>query len=473
MSKTHSYLRIDTSTLNPSWLAQSRIWEGAAWGALQGLQTPGAEHARWTGWYNWPTTHGYATLESIYAWQKSLAHSYDILVVAGIGGSFAGCRAVDEALSHTFRSYLPTTDKRIPIVYAGHNLSEADLVELLDLLGSRQPLINVVSKSGTTTETSVAFRILRQYMEDRYGQEEASHRIIVTTDASKGSLGPLAKERGYKRFVIPEDVGGRFSVFTAVGLVPLVLAGHNVEALLDGANTLFKDLGETLEVKRSPTSETPGLPPPLALACIRRAAWEGGKRVEVLAYHEPKLAALTEWWKQLFGESEGKDGKGLFPAGMAYSTDLHSLGQYLQEGFPSILESFLIVDHDDSSTVGGPLGVERRIGVPVLGRDDDGVGYLEGRYIGDINRSAMQAARLAHSDRGLPTLAIHLPRLDAFSLGYLMAMFQVTCAVSGQLLEVNPYDQPGVEAYKENLFALMGRPGFEAKGEELRGRLPK
>ena len=461
-----THLRADLNTIHATGKDQVQTWLEPAAQALVELTSGQCRGSEWTGWLHWPEQHGQELLQKVQAWRSQMLHPYDLIVVVGIGGSFAGCKAIDEALTHSYHSYLHESlpAQTIPIVYAGHNLAENQLIELLDLLERRRILVNVISKSGSTIETSIAFRLLRQHLLARYGEQEARERTLITTDAHSGALGQLADQMGLHRFPIPPDIGGRYSVFTAVGLVPLALAGHDCQALLAGATQVLHNLEATAQ---TPPEENAIL----VYAAVRRAAWEEGRNMEVLAVADPKLVSFVEWWKQLFAESEGKEDRGLFPVGMHYSTDLHSLGQYLQEGRASMLETFLFVDQD-----AGPTGrVDRRLRVPPSTQHPslDGLEHLEGRTLSEINNAAMTAARLAHSERGVPTFVLSVPSLDAYGLGQLMATMQVVCAVSAALLGVNPFDQPGVEAYKKNLAALTGREDTvkDGLGDQLRRRL--
>ena len=399
----------------------------------------------YTGWFDWPSESGFKVLEDIESWKQDYDVAYDTVVVCGIGGSFAGTRAVEQVLNSTYTELgnVSAGSDFKTILYAGHNLSELYHINLLETLEQCSPVINVISKSGTTTEPSVAFRILRSYMEKRFGIKEARRRIIVTTDEQSGVLKKLSDEENYKRFVIPENVGGRYSVLTAVGLVPLTLASYPVQELLEGADDLFSSL------KKDHVEHTV-----LQYACLRRAAWELGKTIDIFSYGEPKFFSFVEWWKQLFGESEGKENKGLFPASMIYSTDLHSLGQFVQEGNPTVLETFLFMNNLKTNT----QQVEKRLRVPSIKGITDKLDYLEGKYLDEINQAAMKAALMAHSDRGVPCISLTLKDCTANSLGHMFAFFESSCAISASLLKVNPFNQDGVEAYKKNLFRLMGRP---------------
>lgn len=414
--------------------------------SIKNQTCPGAE---FVGWFDWPSQHGLKLAREIKTWHEQLDVEFDLIVVIGIGGSYLGTRAVSDMTTHTFASSVrskETSTGKPMIVFAGQNMSETSLGELLELMAERKPLVNVISKSGTTTEPGVAFRVIRSFIEKHYPKEVA-RRIIATTDANKGALRRLASDCGYKTFEVPDNVGGRYSILTAVGLVPLALHGVDIESLLRGADRVFKDLA-----KHTPSAE--GL---LALqyAQCRTAAWEKGKEIEVLSYPEPKMRNLAEWWKQLFGESDGKDGKGLFPASLECTMDLHSMGQYMQEGVRSMMETFLSVDQPRkvSATRTHPT-----ILVPKAHSNLDELGYLEGKPVDMINQTAMKATRLAHSSGGVPCLEIKLPDLCPETLGALFASFETACAVGGLMMKVNPFNQPGVEAYKLKMFELLGKP---------------
>jgi glucose-6-phosphate isomerase len=431
---------------------------------LEKLRSKKCAGAEWTGWFDWPREHGFELAKQISDYTSNLDVYCDTVLTIGIGGSYLGTRAVADALSHPYAAFMGRSGRnpRRPLmIYAGHHVSEASLVEVLDLLEERQPIVNVISKSGTTTEPAVAFRVIRAYMEKRFGKAEAARRIVATTDRKKGALRRLADEAGYKTFEVPDDVGGRYSVLTAVGLVPLALGGFDIQKLLQGADDMFASLrhGEAQDH------------PALAYAAYRKAAFDAGYRVELMAYAEPRLANIIEWWKQLFGESEGKSGMGLLPAGLSYTTDLHSLGQYVQDGVRNLIETFLTIEEPPLAESLGVHAVERRLRVPHAADNTDELGYLEGRLIGEVNQAAMQATKVAHFDGGVPCLSLTLSRLDEEGLGGLFAFFETACALGGALLGVNPFDQPGVEAYKRNLFGLLGKPGFESLGAEVRRRL--
>lgn len=411
---------------------------------LKEKNCPGQE---WTGWLDWPQSHGFQLISQITEWKNNLHLDWDCVVVCGIGGSFAGAKAVDDIHRHGFLSHSLQVQNRTgrhPVFYAGQNLSEKNLGDLLEALDSQNPMLCVISKSGTTTEPGVAFRVLKSYFETRYS-DHASERIVAITDPEKGSLRDLAIEKKYQQFPIPANVGGRFSVLTSVGMIPLALAGYDVSELMGGADQIFKSLSQDSLQKDHPV---------LKLAAFRKAAWDAGKTVDIMSYKEPGQAGLIEWWKQLFGESEGKGGKGLFPASMLYSTDLHSLGQFLQDGNSCMIQTFL----NCSEPCGDFGSIEKRVRVPHSADGKDGLDYLAGRYIEDINQAAMMAGMKAHGAGGVPCIEIKVRKTDLWTLGGLLAFFQVSCAVSALMLGVNPFDQPGVEDYKQNMFRLLGKP---------------
>lgn len=450
-------INIETQFLGESLRSRAEELMPSASETLQALRDKSCAGSEWTGWWDYPAINGFKLQSEIQAFKDQLEVPYDAVLVIGIGGSYLGTRAVYEALSHSHKGLV--NDKRPILMFAGHHVSEAALIETLDLLDQRLPLVNVISKSGTTTEPSVAFRVIRNYMNERFGEKQAAERIIVTTDKEKGALRQLANDSGYKSFEVPNDIGGRFSVLSAVGQVPLALAGFDTRALMEGADAVFKELMAD-DLKSHPALE---------YACARMAAYEADKRIELMSYISPKLFYITEWWKQLFGESEGKDGKGLFPAALAYTTDLHSLGQYAQDGVRNILETFLHFEKESAS--GDQGGVERFLRVPHTSDNLDELGYLESRSIEEVNKAAMLATKVAHYDGGVPCITLTASELNEKAIGSLFAFFETACTVSGLLLGVNPFDQPGVEAYKKNLFGLLGKPGFEELGSQLRKRL--
>lgn len=363
-----------------------------------------------------------------------LREEIDTLVVIGIGGSYLGTRAVLDATAHARRG-----GRHPRVLFAGHHLEAHDLQAVLDACAQGEVAVNVISKSGTTTEPALAFRLLRKLVEDRYGAEKAARRIVATTDRERGALRTLAQEKGYETFAVPDDVGGRFSVLTPVGLFPLAVAGCDVTVLLDGAQA------EAERCLRGKAAEVPAV----QYAALRHAAYLSGSAVEVLASFHPSLHNLAEWWKQLFGESEGKQGRGLFPAAVDYTTDLHSMGQYLQDGRRMILETFLEV----TTPPPGPV-------IPSDPTDLDGLEYLAGRPVSEVNREALHAVADAHREGGVPSFTLRLEDLEEGNIGGLLFFFEFAVSVSGRLLAVNPFDQPGVEAYKTNLFRRLGKPGF-------------
>ena len=416
-----------------------------AWETVLEANGPGAEYI---GWFDLPANPDKEEFERILKAAERIRSSSELFVLAGIGGSYLGARAVIDALDNPFESSAEKRERAVPrILYAGNNLSSTYLEQLMKALQGHELSLNVVSKSGGTTETAVAFRILRAYMEKQYG-EKAAERIYATTDAKRGALKSLSTQKGYESFVIPDNIGGRYSVLTAVGLLPIAVAGFDVKALLEGALEMRTHLIEEGEENIA-----------LRYAVARNLLYRRGYHVEVLASFEPGLATLHEWWKQLFGESEGKDGKGIFPASVSYSTDLHSLGQYLQDGKRMLFETFLTIKEANES-----------LRIPEDVESEDGLAYLEGRPLSFLQEKAIMGTELAHADGGTPNFEISLERLDEKSLGALIFFFETACAVSAYLNGVNPFNQPGVEDYKKNMFALLGRPGYEDLKKELENR---
>ena len=421
---------------------------------LGALQDKTCVDSELTGWYDFPKEKGFTLSDKITDFKQQLEIAYDLVVIIGIGGSYLGARAAIEALQHNYAQLLGHSQPAV--VYLGHHLSEAAMIETLELIADRLPIVNVISKSGTTTEPSIAFRLVKKHLEDRFGKDEAAARIIATTDPDKGALRELALSSGYQMFEVPVDLGGRYSVLSAVGLLPIALAGYDIKALMQGGADIFSELRDRPE--RHPLVE---------YTAARVASYRAGKKIEILAYANPKAYYFSEWWKQLFAESEGKDQKGLFPTGLQLTTDLHSLGQYVQEGERHLVETFLAF-RDESYERGG---VERQLKVPVGMGDADKLAYLEGKRINAVNEAAMAATRLAHSAGSVPCWQLSFGKLDARGIGQMFAFFETAAAVSCLCLGVNPFDQPGVEAYKKNLFALMGRPGFEELQSQLQKQL--
>jgi len=380
---------------------------------------------------------------------KHLRSVSDTTVVVGIGGSYLGARAVIEALSHSFPGMVK--EKKHKIIYAGHNVCEEYMGELLEVLDKCNYSVVVISKSGTTTEPAIAFRLLKNHMESRCGKSVAADRIIAITDAKKGALRSLADLNGYETFDIPDDVGGRFSVLTPVGMLPIAVAGFDIKEFAEGA----KSAAAITRDNKDPQSNHA-----LIYAVTRNLLLQAGKSIEVLVNFNPKLHYTAEWWKQLYGESEGKEGKGIFPASVDFTTDLHSLGQYIQEGQRILFETVLSVK-----------STGERIRIPAEKDDQDQLNYLAGKQLSEINKSAETGTVIAHNEGGVPVITINIPALNAYYLGQLMYFFEVACGISGYILDVNPFDQPGVEAYKKNMFALLNKPGYEEAGKKLKEKL--
>jgi len=391
------------------------------------------------GWTTLPSDISNSLLESIEADARRIKEIAEVFVVVGIGGSYLGARAAIEALRHHFYEMLEKKEYPV-ILFAGQNMSEDYLSDLLDILDKKDYAISVISKSGTTTEPAITFRILKNHLEKKYGKENAKERIIAITDKDKGALKELANKEGYKTYVVPDDVGGRYSVLTPVGLLPIAIAGFDIRNLLKGAKKM-----------QTFNNEHPSCPEnPIAVyAATRNALYNNNKTIEILASFQPRLVYFTEWWKQLFGESEGKKNKGIFPAGANFTTDLHSLGQYIQEGLRNIFETVISVDNS-----------KKEIRIPKDELNLDKLNYLTGRRINEVNHNAELGTILAHVDGGVPNIKISVPEINEENLGELIYFFEMSCAISGYILGVNPFDQPGVEAYKKKMFALLGKPGF-------------
>jgi glucose-6-phosphate isomerase len=402
------------------------------------------------GWLNLPSEISEQEISRIEAAASPLQAKSELVVVIGIGGSYLGARAVNDALAHNF-AHLQKGKKGPQMLFAGHNIGEDYMHELLELLNDYSYSLVVISKSGTTTEPAIAFRILKDHLVKKVGKEEAGKRIIAVTDESKGALRQLADEEGYTSFVIPDNVGGRFSVFTPVGLIPLAICGVDIRQLIAGAK----------EMSQSCHPDVPFSENPAALyAATRNALYRAGKKIEILVNYHNKLHYVSEWWKQLYGESEGKEGKGIFPAAVDNSTDLHSMGQYIQEGERSLFETVISVEE---STF--------QMKVPPDQGNLDQLNYLAGNHIDHVNKMAELGTILAHLDGGVPNLRISLPRLNEYYLGQLLYFFENACGVSGYMLNINPFNQPGVEAYKKNMFALLEKPGFEKETTAIKSRI--
>lgn len=433
--------------LAPHELEQLEGQAQAAWDLIKNGGGPGQE---FLGWFDLPINYDRQEFDRILECASQIRDDSQVLLVAGIGGSYLGAKAFIEAMGPLWESQAAKKAKQVPeILYVGNNLSPAYYLDLMDYVGDRDFSLNIVSKSGGTLESALAFRLLRQEMEEKYGLEEAAKRIYATTDKAKGKLKKLADEKGYETFVIPDNIGGRYSVLTAVGLLPMAVAGLDIGAMLEGAQQ-YK-----LQMEKEELASAA-----IRYAMIRNALYRKGYRVEVLASFDQELRSLSEWWKQLFGESEGKDHRGIYPASVSYSTDLHSLGQFLQDGSRILFETFLSVAEP-----------RRDLAIPSDEEDRDELNYLAGKSLGEIQAIALDATALAHADGGVPNLRLTLNRLDEVNLGALIFFFEAACGVSGYMNAINPFDQEGVEAYKKNMFALMGKPGMEALAQELQNRI--
>ncbi|MBQ1831759.1 MAG: glucose-6-phosphate isomerase [Bacteroidales bacterium] len=389
------------------------------------------------GWQHLPSSIGKDEIaDCLGVVDRWLAKDIDLVVVIGIGGSYLGAKAAIEALSHTFANQLGTHG--LKVVFAGENLSEDYTAELLDLVKVRNAACVVISKSGTTTEPAVAFRLVKNHLEEAYGKAEARERIVAITDKARGALKSLSNQEGYKTFVIEDNIGGRFSVLTPVGLVPIALAGFDVAAMVKGA----KDAEKALGARKADN-------PAVQYAAMRNLLYDGGRKIELFASFNPKLQYLGEWLKQLFGESEGKDGKGIFPASVIFTTDLHSMGQYIQDGERMLFETVITVEN-----------AGREVTIPSDPQDLDGLNYLAGKHVEHCNRMAQLGTKMAHIDGGVPNLDIRVDKLDEYHLGQLFYFFEKVCGISAYVLGVNPFNQPGVEAYKKNMFKLLEKPGY-------------
>lgn len=420
----------------------------AAQEALENGTCPGND---FLGWLHLPTSITPEFLSEIQNTANTLRDKCEVIVVAGIGGSYLGARAVIEALGNSF-AWL-TAEKKNPIIlFAGNNIGEDYLFELTEYLkGKKFGVINI-SKSGTTTETALTFRLLKKQCEAQRGKAEAKDVIVAVTDAKKGAARTCADKEGYKSFIIPDNIGGRFSVLTPVGLLPIACAGFDVKQLVSGAQEMERVCGKQVPFNQNPAA---------LYAAVRNGLYsEAGKKIEIVVNFQPKLHFFAEWWKQLFGESEGKDNKGIFPAACDFTTDLHSMGQWIQEGERSIFETVISIEEP-----------ENKLLFPHDEENLDGLNFLEGKRIDDVNKMAELGTRLAHVDGGVPNIRISVPRLNAYYIGQLIYFFEIACGISGNLLQVNPFNQPGVEAYKKNMFALLNKPGYEAESKAIRERL--
>jgi glucose-6-phosphate isomerase len=420
----------------------------AAHGQLHNSTGAGSDYL---GWIDLPTNYDKEEFVRIKEAASKIQSDSEVLIVIGIGGSYLGARAAIEMLSNSFYNIQSKEQRKTPqVLFAGNNISSTYVTHLLGLLEGRDWSINVISKSGTTTEPAIAFRFFRAELEKKYGKEEARKRIYATTDQEKGALKKLSNEEGYESFVIPDDVGGRYSVLTAVGLLPIAVAGIDIDAMMQGAADASKEYGNPNLAENEAYQ----------YAAARNALYRKGKVTEILVNYEPNLHFVSEWWKQLFGESEGKDYKGIYPASVDFSTDLHSMGQFIQEGNRNIFETVIQVKE-----------VAEHI---TIGHDDDnldGLNFLTGKTMDFVNKKAFEGTLLAHTDGQVPNLIVNIADMTPYTFGYLVYFFEKACGISGYLLGVNPFDQPGVEAYKRNMFALLGKPGFEKEKAELEARL--
>lgn len=414
---------------------------------LENATCPGSD---FLGWLHLPSSLSQDLIDDIMVTAESMRRDCQVVVVAGIGGSYLGARAVLEALSNSFGGLRANHD--VPqVIFAGNNISEDYLYELKDYLAGKKFGIINISKSGTTTETAISFRLLREWCETSCGKDFARRNIVAVTDARKGAARMMADKEGYKTYVIPDNVGGRFSVLTPVGLLPVAVAGFDISRLVSGALSME----ETCSSK-SPAAENPAA----VYAAMRNALYAGGKKIEILVNFNPKLHYIMEWWKQLYGESEGKDNKGIFPAAVDFSTDLHSMGQWIQQGERTIFETVISV-----------ANVNHELRIPSDQENLDGLNYIAGKRIDEVNKMAELGTRLAHVDGGVPNMRIEMPKVDEYYIGQLFYFFEKACAISGLMLGINPFNQPGVEDYKKNMFALLDKPGYEKESEAIRERL--
>jgi glucose-6-phosphate isomerase len=405
------------------------------------------------GWVDLPKAYDKDEFERIIKAAETIKSNSEVLIVIGIGGSYLGARAAIEMLNHNFYNILPKDKRKTPqVFFVGNNISPVYLRDLMELIEGKEVSVNVISKSGTTTEPALAFRIFKEYMENKYGKQGAKSRIFATTDKARGALKKLADAEGYETFVIPDDVGGRFSVLTAVGLLPIAVSGIDIKEVMRGAAD-----GQTeyavLDIDKNPAYQ---------YVAVRNALYRKGKNIEIMVNYEPCIHFFGEWWKQLYGESEGKDGKGIFPAAVDFSTDLHSMGQYVQDGLRQIFETVINIEK-----------VKYDVDIKKDKDNVDGLNFLSGMTMDYVNKKACEGTILAHNDGGVPNIVINIPEMNEYYFGKLIYMFEKACGVSGYVLGVNPFDQPGVEAYKKNMFALLGKPGYETEKANLEKRLVK
>ena len=436
-----------------SFLAEGAVkaYEPKVKAAQEALENGTCEGNDFLGWLHLPSSITPEFLDEIQAVANTLREKCEVVVVAGIGGSYLGARAVIEGLGNSF-AWLVNDKKNPTILFAGNNIGEDYLFELTSFLKDKKFGVINISKSGTTTETALAFRLLKKQCEDQRGKDEAKDVIVAVTDAKKGAARTCADKEGYKSFIIPDNVGGRFSVLTPVGLLPIAVAGFDVKQLVAGATEMEKACGKDVAFEENPAA---------IYAATRQALYtQAGKKIEIVCNFQPKLHYFAEWWKQLYGESEGKDQKGIFPAACDFTTDLHSMGQWIQEGERSIFETVISVETPNEKLL-----------FPHDDENLDGLNFLEGKRVDEVNKMAELGTRLAHVDGGVPNILVNVPELNAYYLGQLIYFFEKACGISGLLEEVNPFNQPGVEAYKKNMFALLNKPGYEAESKAIQERL--
>lgn len=436
-----------------SFLAEGAVkaYEPKVKAAQEALENGTCEGNDFLGWLHLPSSITPEFLNEIQAVANTLREKCEVVVVAGIGGSYLGARAVIEGLGNSF-AWLVNDKKNPTILFAGNNIGEDYLFELTSFLKNKKFGVINISKSGTTTETALAFRLLKKQCEDQRGKEEAKDVIVAVTDAKKGAARTCADKEGYKSFIIPDNVGGRFSVLTPVGLLPIAVAGFDVKQLVAGAADMEKACGKDVAFEENPAA---------IYAATRQALYtQAGKKIEIVCNFQPKLHYFSEWWKQLYGESEGKDQKGIFPAACDFTTDLHSMGQWIQQGERSIFETVISVETPNEKLL-----------FPHDDENLDGLNFLEGKRVDEVNKMAELGTRLAHVDGGVPNILVNVPELNAYYLGQLIYFFEKACGISGLLEEVNPFNQPGVEAYKKNMFALLNKPGYEAESKAIQERL--
>ena len=445
-------LSLDLSKVQPYvCLSELDKMEGMVKWAHETLHEKSGAGNEFLGWLDLPVDYDKEEFARIKVAAEKIKSNSDVLIVVGIGGSYLGARAAIEMLTNNFYNMLPSKTRKTPkVFFVGNNISSTYVTELFEAIEGLDVSVNVISKSGTTTEPAIAFRLFKSFMEKKYGVDGAKERIFATTDGEKGALKNLATEMGYETFVVPDNVGGRFSVLTAVGLLPIAVSGVNIDEMMQGAADA-REKYSTSSLKENDCYK---------YAAMRNVLYNKDKKIEVLVNYEPSVHYFNEWWKQLFGESEGKDQKGIFPAAVDFSTDLHSMGQFIQDGTRNIFETVINVEK-----------AKKEITIEATEVDVDGLNFLAGKTMDFVNKQAMAGTILAHNDGGVANMILNVPELNPYYFGQMVYFFEKACAISGYILGVNPFDQPGVEAYKKNMFALLGKPGFEDLKEELEARL--